>query len=63
MTAVDRAEVRLLREALDRADCLTSAQSRTLTALEIALAECRMHRDSLQQLAAGQQKRLQELET
>jgi hypothetical protein len=61
MSVTDKAELRLLRESLERADCLTSAQSRTISALEQALAECQKSRDALQLLAASQQRELQEM--
>jgi hypothetical protein len=59
MSAADKAEIRMLRESLERADCLTSAQVRTISALEQALAECQKSRDTLQLLAANQQRELQ----
>jgi hypothetical protein len=62
MTATERAEMKLLRESLERADHLASAQVKTIAALETALAECQKGRDALQQLAADQQRRIVALE-
>lgn len=61
MTPLEKAELRMLKESLDRADHLASAQCKTIAALEQALSECQRSRDSLQIIAANQQQRLREL--
>lgn len=52
----------LLRESLERADHLASAQAKTISALEQALAECQKSRAALQSLATSQQQHILRLE-
>lgn len=53
-----KAEARLLRESLERADHLASTQARTISALEHALQSAKRECDALQMLAAGQQRQI-----
>lgn len=50
-----------LREALDRADHLACVQAQAIAALEALAKEKQAHIDTLQELAAGQQKEIQRL--
>lgn len=62
MNKLEKAQMTLLKESLERADLLTSTQARTIAALEVALSESQKNHQSLQALVTDQQKHIQRLE-